>query len=89
MMLLLILTSSIKVLLLVNMVGPGQADDDLLEEVKEECASKNGPVKKCKIYEIEEKDIIPEEAVRIFVQFQEEKDFKKGFLIIIIEFQII
>ena len=56
-----------KVVLLTNMVGPGEVDDDLQPEVIEEC-SKYGEVAKCLIYEMPTgaKD---DEAVRIFVEF--------------------
>ncbi|KAJ8951098.1 hypothetical protein NQ318_003796 [Aromia moschata] len=48
-----------KVVLLKNMVGPGEVDDDLEPEVKDEVVI---------IHEIPHDD--PEEAVRIFVEFQ-------------------
>lgn len=60
-----------------NMVGPGEVDDELQEEVKEECAEKYGPVEKCVIYEVTGR-VSPEEAVRIFVQFQRQSDAEKG-----------
>ena len=56
-----------KVLLLQNMVGPGEVDDDLQPEVIEEC-SKYGDVANCLIYEIPQ-GAEDDEAVRIFVQF--------------------
>jgi splicing factor 45 len=56
-----------KVVLLQNMVGPGEVDDDLEPEVKEECA-KYGEVTKCLIFEIP--GAPAEEAVRIFVEFK-------------------
>ncbi|XP_065177305.1 splicing factor 45-like [Sycon ciliatum] len=55
------------VVLLRNMVGPGEVDDDLQPEVSEEC-SKYGQVHKCLIYEIPNAPN-PEEAVRIFIKF--------------------
>ncbi|XP_031561194.1 splicing factor 45-like [Actinia tenebrosa] len=57
-----------KVVLLRNMVGPGEVDDDLQPETAEECA-KYGEVNKVIIYEIPE-GVAEEEAVRIFVEFQ-------------------
>lgn len=57
-----------KVVLLRNMVGPGEVDEDLQPETAEECA-KYGEVTKVVIYEIPE-GIDEEEAVRIFVEFQ-------------------
>lgn len=40
-----------KVILLTNMVGPGDVDDELEAETKEECA-KYGEVNKCLIFEV-------------------------------------
>lgn len=57
-----------KVVLLRNMVGPGEVDDDLQPETAEECA-KYGEVAKVIIYEIPE-GVKEDEAVRIFVEFQ-------------------
>lgn len=57
-----------KVVLMKNMVGPGEVDDDLEPEVKDECNTKYGPVASCIIHEIPHDN--PEEAVRIFVEFQ-------------------
>lgn len=56
-----------KVILLKNMVGPGEVDDDLEGETREEC-SKYGEVVQVVIYEIPS-GVAVEEAVRIFVQF--------------------
>nr|XP_023012353.1 splicing factor 45 [Leptinotarsa decemlineata] len=56
-----------KVVLLKNMVGPGEVDDDLEPEVKDECNTKYGPVASVIIHEIPHDD--PTEAVRIFVEF--------------------
>lgn len=57
-----------RVLLLQNMVGPGEVDDSLEDETKEECG-KYGIVNKCLIYEFPAKSVPEEEAVRIFVEF--------------------
>ncbi|XP_050541939.1 splicing factor 45 [Daktulosphaira vitifoliae] len=57
-----------KVVLLRNMVGPGEVDQDLEPEVKDECNTKYGDVNKVLIYELP--DVDPEEAVRIFVEFK-------------------
>lgn len=59
------------------MVGPGEVDDELQEEVKEECAEKYGPVEKCLIYEVKGR-VSPEETVRIFVQFERQRDAEEG-----------
>lgn len=57
-----------KVVLLRNMVGPGDVDEELEPEVKEECITKYGEVHKVMIRELE--NVVPEEAVRIFVEFK-------------------
>ena len=49
------------------MVGPGDVDDDLELETKEEC-QKYGEVNKVTIYEIPNEK--PDEAVRIFIEFK-------------------
>lgn len=54
--------------LLKNMVGPGEVDDDLEPEVKDECNTKYGPVNSVIIHEVTTDNA--EEAVRIFVEFQ-------------------
>ena len=56
-----------KVVLLTNMVGPGEVDDDLQPEVIEE-SGKYGEVKKCLIFEMPPGGP-EEEAVRIFIEF--------------------
>jgi splicing factor 45 len=56
-----------KVILLTNMVAPGDVDEDLEEETKEECA-KYGEVNKCVIFELPDRS--PDEAVRIFLEFK-------------------
>ncbi|XP_050030685.1 splicing factor 45 isoform X1 [Dermacentor andersoni] len=56
-----------KVVLLRNMVGPGEVDDDLEPETKEEC-SKYGEVVRCLIYEMP--GVADEDAVRIFIEFK-------------------
>lgn len=58
-----------RVVLLQNMVGPGEVDNDLESETKEEC-EKYGDVVKCLIYEIPNKRVPDDEAVRIFVEFR-------------------
>lgn len=57
-----------QVVLLRNMVGPGEVDDDLEPEVKDECNTKYGDVGSVIIHEVPEQ--VPEEAVRIFVEFK-------------------
>lgn len=58
-----------RVLLLRNMVGPGEVDDELEDEVASECA-KYGTVTRVLIFEITEPNFPVDEAVRIFVQFE-------------------
>lgn len=57
-----------RVLFLTNLVGKGDVDDDLEEEIREE-ASKYGSVEKVRIFEAA--DAPDNEAVRIFVCFKE------------------
>ncbi|KAJ4980621.1 hypothetical protein NE237_031458 [Protea cynaroides] len=66
-----------RVLLLRNMVGPGEVDDDLEDEVASEC-SKYGTVTKCLIFEITEPNFPPDEAVRMFVQFERPEETTKA-----------
>ncbi|XP_055613930.1 splicing factor 45 [Uranotaenia lowii] len=63
-----IMKSPSKVVLLRNMVGPGDVDDDLEPEVKDECNTKYGDVVTVVINEIP--NVAPEESVRIFVEFK-------------------
>ena len=60
------------------MVGPGQVDDDLQEEVKDECSAKYGAVAKCLVYEVTSRGVAPEQAVRIFVEFQDDRSAQNG-----------
>ncbi|XP_060885772.1 splicing factor 45 isoform X1 [Labrus mixtus] len=62
-----ILKNPTKVVLLRNMVGPGEVDEDLEGETKEEC-EKYGKVTRCVIFEIAE--VMDDEAVRIFLEFE-------------------
>ncbi|MCL7047469.1 hypothetical protein MKW94_007542 [Papaver nudicaule] len=66
-----------RVLLLRNMVGPGEVDDELEEEVASECA-KYGTVTRVLIFEITEPDFPVDEAVRIFVQFERSEETTKA-----------
>lgn len=50
------------------MVGPGEVDDDLEPEVKDECNTKYGDVGSVIIHEVP--DQAADEAVRIFVEFK-------------------
>ncbi|XP_010460845.1 PREDICTED: DNA-damage-repair/toleration protein DRT111, chloroplastic-like [Camelina sativa] len=66
-----------RVLLLRNMVGPGEVDDELEDEVGGECG-KYGTVTRVLIFEITEKDFPVHEAVRIFVQFSRPEETTKA-----------
>lgn len=63
-----IMKSPSKIVLLRNMVGPGDVDDELEPEVKDECNTKYGDVITVVINEIP--NVVPEETVRIFVEFK-------------------
>ncbi|XP_075486887.1 LOW QUALITY PROTEIN: DNA-damage-repair/toleration protein 111 [Primulina tabacum] len=68
-----------RVVLLRNMVGPGEVDDDLEGEVAEECA-KFGIVTRVLIFEITEPNFPSEEAVRIFIQFEKADQATKALI---------
>ncbi|KAK4751181.1 hypothetical protein SAY87_004663 [Trapa incisa] len=68
-----------RVLLLMNMVGPGEVDDELEDEVASECA-KYGTVTRVLIFEITEPSFPAEEAVRIFVQFERSEETTKALI---------
>ncbi|KAG7310725.1 hypothetical protein JYU34_003532 [Plutella xylostella] len=63
-----IMKSPSKVVLLRNMVGPGDVDEELEPEVKDECNTKYGDVIKVVIFELP--NAPADEAVRIFVEFK-------------------
>ncbi|KAF8570806.1 hypothetical protein P879_04152 [Paragonimus westermani] len=65
------------VILLRNMCGPGEVDDDLEPETAEECA-KYGKVISCLIFELP--DASDDEAVRIFVEFDSDDAATKAVL---------
>ncbi|KAJ0080753.1 hypothetical protein Patl1_11310 [Pistacia atlantica] len=68
-----------RVLMLRNMVGPGEVDDELEEEVGSECA-KYGTVTRVLIFEITEPNFPVDEAVRIFVQFERSEETTKALI---------
>ncbi|KAF2317889.1 hypothetical protein GH714_041209 [Hevea brasiliensis] len=68
-----------RVLMLRNMVGPGEVDDELEEEVGSEC-SKYGTVTRVLIFEITEPNFPRDEAVRIFVQFERSEETTKALI---------
>ncbi|XP_037094686.1 splicing factor 45-like [Pollicipes pollicipes] len=63
-----ILRNPTKIVMLRNMVGAGEVDDELEAEVKEECSTKYGEVVKVTILEVAGAQDV--EAVRIFVEFK-------------------
>lgn len=64
------------------MVGPGDVDNDLEPEVKDECNTKYGEVVSVIINELT--NVEPEEAVRIFVEFKRIESATKGIFLSII-----
>lgn len=58
-----------RVIVLRNVVGPGGIDESLDEEIGLEC-SKHGEVLSVLIFEVIEPDFPPDEAVRVYVQFE-------------------
>ncbi|XP_071724342.1 DNA-damage-repair/toleration protein 111-like [Rutidosis leptorrhynchoides] len=68
-----------RVLMLRNMVGPGEVDDELEDEVASECA-KYGTVTRVLIFEITEPNFPSEEAVRIFIQFERSEETTKAYI---------
>ena len=64
-----------RVVLLLNMVGPGEVDGELEGDTREEC-TKYGSVKSVAIREMT--NVPPEEAVRIFVHFDERESAIKA-----------
>ncbi|KAJ7537283.1 hypothetical protein O6H91_12G106400 [Diphasiastrum complanatum] len=66
-----------RVVLLRNMVGPGEVDDELEDEVASEC-TKYGTVTRVLIFEITEPDFPPTEAVRMFIQFERSEQATKA-----------
>lgn len=67
------------------MVGPGEVDDDLEPEVKDECNTKYGEVVKVLIFEMPEAP--QEEAIRIFVEFKRIESAIKGYHLILTQFR--
>jgi len=67
------------VVLLTNMVGPGEVDSDLQGEIEEEC-KKFGTVEKCVVYEDKTPGISDAQVVRIFVRFTTLEATKKALM---------
>ncbi|XP_064979216.1 DNA-damage-repair/toleration protein DRT111, chloroplastic-like isoform X1 [Musa acuminata AAA Group] len=72
-------SSPTRVVLLRNMVGPGEVDDELEDEVASEC-TKYGTVTRVLIFEITEANFPTDEAVRIFVQFERSEEATKALI---------
>ncbi|KAK9904335.1 hypothetical protein WJX75_009485 [Coccomyxa subellipsoidea] len=66
-----------RVVLLRNMVGPGEVDEELEDEIGVEC-SKFGNVQSVLIFEVTEPGFPAEQAVRIFVEFAKEEEATKA-----------
>ncbi|XP_026685953.1 splicing factor 45-like [Diaphorina citri] len=73
-----IMKSPSKVVLLRNMVGPGEVDSDLEPEVKDECNTKYGEVVRVIIHELPTAP--DDESIRIFVEFKRIESAIKGFI---------
>ena len=58
------------------MVGPGEVDEELEPEVKEECEQKYGEIIRVKIVEVP--NVAEEETVRIFLEFKRVESAIKG-----------
>ena len=82
-----------KVVMMMNMVGPGEVDAELEPEVKEECETKYGDIVKAKCSDhfktifcthflkvqiVERGGVAAEEAVRIFLEFKRVESAIKG-----------
>eukprot|EP01100_Stratorugosa_tubuloviscum_P013503 TRINITY_DN678_c1_g1_i3.p1 TRINITY_DN678_c1_g1~~TRINITY_DN678_c1_g1_i3.p1 ORF type:complete len:102 (+),score=38.77 TRINITY_DN678_c1_g1_i3:399-704(+) len=59
-----------RIVILTNMVGPGEVDEDLESETASEC-EKYGRVIRCIVKEVLHPDVPEEEVVRIFVKFEQ------------------
>eukprot|EP00041_Stephanoeca_diplocostata_P028229 m.792943 g.792943 ORF g.792943 m.792943 type:complete len:394 (+) comp23333_c0_seq5:248-1429(+) len=66
-----------RVVLLTNLVGAGEVDNELRGETADEC-SKFGTVVTCQVYECQPGTTIAEEAVRIFVEFARQEAAQKA-----------
>ena len=64
------------------MVGPGEVDEELEPEIKDECEAKYGDVQKVVIFEIP--NAAPEDAVRIFTEFKRVESAIKGIITMLI-----
>ncbi|KAJ5067124.1 splicing factor 45 spf45 [Anaeramoeba ignava] len=65
------------VILLLNLVGKGEVDNDLTTEVQEEC-TRFGNVESCFVFEVIDESVPGNEAVRVFVKFSDLQSSIKG-----------
>ena len=87
-----------KVVMMMNMVGPGEVDAELEPEVKEECETKYGDIVKVKcnnyseslivqillkVQIVERSSVAAEEAIRIFLEFQSVESAIKGICVVL------
>jgi len=61
------------------MVAPGEVDEDLESETVDQC-TKYGEVVRCAIHEVTTEGVSPDEAVRIFVEFQRSESALKALI---------
>lgn len=66
-----------RVLVIKNVVAPGEADADLANEMRLEC-EKHAPVEACRVQELS--DVDDTDAVRVFVTFRNKNDARKAFV---------
>lgn len=66
-----------RVVMLRNMVGPGDVDSDLQPEIEEEC-TKYGEVDRVAIFEVKDPKCPAEKAVRIFAKFVRQESAMKA-----------
>ena len=87
-----------KVVMMMNMVGPGEVDAELEPEVKEECETKYGDIVKVKcnnyseslivqillkVQIVERSSVAAEEAIRIFLEFKRVESAIKGICVVL------
>jgi len=57
-----------RIVLMKNMVGPGEVDEELEPEVKEECEAKYGEI--VKVHIVEKENVPDNEVVQIYLEFK-------------------
>lgn len=68
-----------RIIMLRNMVAAGEVDPSLEDETAEEC-SKYGPILSCLVYEDPDPNILPEDSIRVYVEFDSKEDANKAIL---------